>query len=90
MERMLSYAVTKMARIVLGLSHFIFIQRSPGSACQSNAAPEWQAVGFGWRSREIVEACPLEGLVSEPILLCCHTFPLQGDCPAVHCNASMQ
>jgi hypothetical protein len=29
----------------------------------SNAAPEWQALSMRWRSREIVVACPLEGLV---------------------------
>ena len=28
-----------------------------------NAAPEWQAGSLGWRSRELVVACPLEGLV---------------------------
>ena len=30
----------------------------------SNAAPEWQAGSMGWRRRELVVACPLEGLVS--------------------------
>ena len=29
----------------------------------SNAAPEWQAGRLGWLSRELVGACPLEGLV---------------------------
>jgi hypothetical protein len=29
----------------------------------SNAAPEWQAMSLGWRSRDHVVACPLEGLV---------------------------
>jgi hypothetical protein len=29
----------------------------------SNAAPEWQAWRLGWRSRELLEACPLEGCV---------------------------
>ena len=29
----------------------------------ANAAPEWQARGLGWRSRALVEACPLKGLV---------------------------
>jgi hypothetical protein len=33
-----------------------------GSAA-SNAAPEWQAGRLGWRSRDLVVACPLEGLV---------------------------
>jgi len=28
-----------------------------------NAAPEWQAGSMGWRSRVLVVACPLEGLV---------------------------
>jgi hypothetical protein len=28
-----------------------------------NAAPEWQAGSFWLRSRELVVACPLEGLV---------------------------
>jgi hypothetical protein len=28
-----------------------------------NAAPEWQALSMRLRSREIVMACPLEGLV---------------------------
>jgi hypothetical protein len=28
-----------------------------------NAAPEWQAGKLGWYSRELVVACPLEGLV---------------------------
>jgi hypothetical protein len=27
------------------------------------AAPEWEAGSLGWRSREVVGACPLEGLV---------------------------
>jgi hypothetical protein len=31
-----------------------------------NAAPEWQAGSQGWRSRSLVEACPLEGLVRPP------------------------
>ena len=31
--------------------------------CRANAALEWQAGSLGWRSRELVEACPLEGLV---------------------------
>ena len=29
----------------------------------ANAAPEWQAGSLGWRSRGLMEACPLEGLV---------------------------
>jgi hypothetical protein len=29
----------------------------------ANAAPEWQAGSLEWRSRELKEACPLEGLV---------------------------
>jgi hypothetical protein len=29
----------------------------------SNAAPEWQAKSMWWRSRDLVVACPLEGLV---------------------------
>jgi len=29
----------------------------------TNADPEWQARSLGWRSRELVVACPLEGLV---------------------------
>jgi hypothetical protein len=33
------------------------------STYQSNAAPEWQAMSLGRRSRELVAACPLEGLV---------------------------
>jgi hypothetical protein len=33
------------------------------SSDPSNAAPEWQAGSIGWRSRELVVACPLEGLV---------------------------
>jgi hypothetical protein len=32
-----------------------------------NAAPEWQAGSVG-QSRELVEACPLEGLVSLSLL----------------------
>jgi hypothetical protein len=41
----------------------------PGSQAPSkldpmpNAAPEWQAKSVGWRSRKLVVACPLEGLV---------------------------
>ena len=31
------------------------------------AAPEWQASSLGWRSREIMVACPLEGLVRQLI-----------------------
>jgi hypothetical protein len=31
-----------------------------------NAAPEWQARILRWRSREIMVACPLEGLVRLP------------------------
>ena len=27
------------------------------------AAPEWQARSMWWRSRELMAACPLEGLV---------------------------
>ena len=30
-----------------------------------NAAPEWQARCLGWLSRELVVACPLEGLVGQ-------------------------
>ena len=30
---------------------------------QANAALEWQARSWGWRSWELVAACPLEGLV---------------------------
>jgi hypothetical protein len=30
---------------------------------QTNAAPEWQARSPRWRSREMMVACPLEGLV---------------------------
>jgi hypothetical protein len=30
----------------------------------ANAALEWQAGNLEWRSRELMEACPLEGLVS--------------------------
>ena len=32
-------------------------------SCPANAAPEWQAGSLRWRSRELVAACPLEGLV---------------------------
>ena len=28
-----------------------------------NAALEWQASSLGWRSRELMAACPLKGLV---------------------------
>jgi hypothetical protein len=28
-----------------------------------NAAPEWQAESFGRRSRKLLVACPLQGLV---------------------------
>ena len=35
----------------------------------SNAVPEWQAGSLGWRSRELVGACPLEGLVRSVYLL---------------------
>jgi len=31
----------------------------------SNAAPEWQAGCFGWRSRELMAVCLLEGCVRE-------------------------
>ena len=31
-----------------------------------NAALEWQAKSLGWRSRKLIEACPLEGLVRWP------------------------
>jgi hypothetical protein len=31
-----------------------------------NAAPEWQAGSLEWRSRELMAACPLEGLVGRP------------------------
>lgn len=30
-----------------------------------NDAPEWQAKSLGWRSRELVEVCLLEGCVRE-------------------------
>ena len=30
-----------------------------------NAALEWQAGSLRWRSREMIEACPLEGLVGK-------------------------
>ena len=30
--------------------------------CKPNAAPEWQAGSFRWRSTELKAACPLEGL----------------------------
>jgi hypothetical protein len=33
-----------------------------------NAAPEWQAGSLGSRSRELLVACPLEGLVVRPVL----------------------
>jgi hypothetical protein len=38
---------------------------SPGKTDfeRANAAPVWQARSFGWRSRALVAACPLEGLV---------------------------
>jgi len=32
---------------------------------EPNAAPEWQAVSLGWRSRELMAACPLKGCVRE-------------------------
>jgi hypothetical protein len=32
-----------------------------------NAAPEWQAEILGWRSKELVAACPLEGLVRKDV-----------------------
>lgn len=35
---------------------------------QTNAAPEWQAVSWGWLSRELMEACPLKGPVRQPSL----------------------
>jgi hypothetical protein len=31
-----------------------------------DAAPEWQVMSLGWRSRRIVVACPLERLVGLP------------------------
>jgi hypothetical protein len=34
-----------------------------------NAAPEWQARSFGWQSKELIVACPLEGLVRTANLL---------------------
>lgn len=30
---------------------------------KANASPEWQAGSLGWRSRELMVACPLEGIV---------------------------
>jgi hypothetical protein len=33
----------------------------------ANAAPEWQARSFRWRSSELMVACPFEGLVSQII-----------------------
>jgi len=33
---------------------------------RANAAPEWQTERLGWRSRELVAACPLKGLVGRP------------------------
>ena len=41
----------------------LFIQVYSFFGCQSNAAPEWQAGSLGWRSRGLMVACPLEGLV---------------------------
>ena len=39
-----------------------------------NAAPEWQAGRLGWRSKELVVACPLEGLVRHrPEIVCLHS-----------------
>ena len=34
-----------------------------------NAALEWQAGSLRWRSRELMVACPLEGLVRSVVLL---------------------
>ena len=36
------------------------VLRSCGPA---NAAPEWQVGSLGWWSRDLVGACPLEGIV---------------------------
>ncbi len=36
---------------------------------KANAAPEWQAKSLGWRSSELVVACPLEGLVGLAVSL---------------------
>lgn len=33
-----------------------------------NAAPEWQARSFGWRSEEVMAACALEGLVGRHLV----------------------
>lgn len=38
----------------------LFLFLPPGKA---NAALEWQAGSLGWRGREQMVACPLEGLV---------------------------
>jgi len=39
-----------------------------GQAIEANAAPEGQAGNLRWRSRELVGACPLEGLVRRATL----------------------
>jgi hypothetical protein len=39
------------------------LQLSSVSFCHADAAPEWQASSLGWRSREPLVACLLEGLV---------------------------
>ena len=41
----------------------------PVGCSQSNAAPEWQAMSLGWHSRELMVACPLEGLFEVAPLL---------------------
>lgn len=37
-----------------------------GGVCLAYAAPEWQTGSLRWHSREIMAACPLEGLVGRP------------------------
>jgi hypothetical protein len=42
----------------------------------SNAAPEWQAKGLGRRRREVMGACPLEGLVRRELCKATRTISI--------------
>ncbi len=44
---------------------------------EPNAAPEWQARSLVGRSRELVVACPLEGLVRRPVCMITEKLAIQ-------------
>ena len=53
------YSINRLFRLFGGL----FFSDRFFSLLLSNAAPEWQPRSMWWRCRELVVACPLEGLV---------------------------